>query len=60
MGDRYSWNEKCPKCGRLIDCYYAESCEMTTARCPWCGERYNIVMDFILVPEKKHHRKKGV
>ena len=56
MGDKYSWEERCPKCGSLIKCYYAESCEMTMARCPLCGERYSIVMDFKLAP---HKVKKG-
>lgn len=49
MGDRYQWDEPCPKCGANIECYYAESCEMTTARCDKCGAEFGIVMGFKLI-----------
>jgi hypothetical protein len=56
MGDRYSWEEPCPKCGNTIECYYADSCEMTTARCHKCGAEFDIRLSFDLIEK---HRPGG-
>jgi len=48
MGDRYSWDEPCPKCGETMSVYYAESCGITTVTCPKCQEKYEIELVFRL------------
>ena len=39
MGDRYFWNEDCPKCGVKdgVECYDAPSCYQFSRRCSKCG-----------------------
>lgn len=49
MGDRYSWNQPCPMCGKDMDVWYAESCGITTVKCFQCGAEFDIVMDLKLI-----------
>jgi len=53
MGDRFTWNQKCPECGDSIEIYYAESCGFTTAKCYSCGTVFDIVQEFKLIKQKK-------
>jgi len=53
MGDRYEWMAKCPNCGALLRCYYAESCGMTEVKCSDCKTIFEIILDFKLVEKKK-------
>ena len=48
MGDRYHWEEPCPKCGELLFCYYAESCEYTDVTCQHCNTEFDIKLEFVL------------
>ena len=50
MGDRYFWTEPCPQCGKPVDCYYAESCDMTDAHCYACGKTWQLAMHLGIVP----------
>ena len=49
MGDRYEFNDICLNCLREIRCYYADSCGVTEVTCPYCKEKFEIIMDFKLV-----------
>ena len=51
MGDRYEFYKECPNCGKIVRCYYAESCEATNVTCLNCKKKFNIVMEFKLVEE---------
>jgi len=46
MGDRYTMVRECPYCGEETEGYYADSCEITSARCEHCKKEFNIVLDF--------------
>lgn len=52
MGDRYEFSQKCPKCLKRIQCYYAESCGHTITKCPHCGAEFTMIIDFKLEEKK--------
>ena len=57
MGDRYVWEEKCPKCkGGVVDCAYTESCLISHGICNKCSTYFDILQHFELIEkkEKKH------
>lgn len=57
MGDRYTWGQPCPKCGELLECYYAESCGIHDAYCQKCKTEFEIQMCHTLVEKKKKPKK---
>jgi hypothetical protein len=61
MGDRYYWQEPCPKCKEMLDVGYAESCGITSVTCPNCKIKFEVVLDFKLIPfkEKQKHIKEA-
>ncbi len=49
MGDRYEFSKECPKCGHLIECYFADSSGVKIVLCSSCKTRYETVLDFKLI-----------
>lgn len=49
MGDRYEFSKKCPNCGHLIRCYYADSSGIKTVLCSACKTRYELALNFKLI-----------
>ena len=49
MGYRYEFSRKCPNCGHLIKCYFADSSGIKVVLCSNCKTRYELVLDFKLI-----------
>jgi hypothetical protein len=67
MGDRYFWDENCPKCKKKnsVECYDAPSCYQFSRRCRECNwtdglEYYETSPHTIELLTEKQAKEKGV
>ena len=58
MGDRYTFNNKCPYCGDIDEVWYAPSCGSLSHTCHKCKKEYIIAMEFIGKKATKKEIKK--
>ncbi len=53
MGDRYVWEQPCPKCeDGVVECAYAESCGIHDGHCLKCKTEFDITMTHVLKEKK--------